>query len=166
MLKELRDRPELTGNDFLPLLVRLDDLFAHFKTVRELIDQLDGLRAAAQVGAIVSGGTMAVQAMDVSRVLMQRPVQDVTSGLESLAQRIAGEYGKKVRFEVRGLELIERHLGWLDRPPTPKSELEFTSAAAHILRRLVAQGRSTRSAGAPGSASRCGASRRACSRRG
>ena len=83
MLKELRDRPELTGNDFLPLLVRLDDLFAHFKTVRELIDQLDGLRAAAQVGAIVSGGTMAVQAMDVSRVLMQRPVQDVTSGLDS-----------------------------------------------------------------------------------
>jgi len=106
MLKELRDRQELTGNDFLPLLVRLDDLFAHFKTVRELIDQLDGLRAAAQVGAIVSGGTMAVQAMDVSRVLMQRPVQDVTSGLEALAQRIAGDYGKKVRFEVRGLELV------------------------------------------------------------
>ena len=106
MLKELRDRQELSGNDFLPLLVRLDDLFAHFKTVRELIDQLDGLRAAAQVGAIVSGGTMAVQAMDVSRVLMQRPVQDVTSGLETLAQRIAGEYGKKVRFEVRGLELV------------------------------------------------------------
>jgi chemotaxis protein histidine kinase CheA len=106
MLKELRDRQELSGNDFLPLLVRLDDLFAHFKTVRELIDQLDGLRAAAQVGAIVSGGTMAVQAMDVSRVLMQRPVQDVTSGLETLAQRIAGEHGKKVRFEVRGLELV------------------------------------------------------------
>jgi signal transduction histidine kinase len=106
MLKELRDRKELSGNDFLPLLVRLDDMFAHFKTVRELIDQLDGLRAAAQVGAIVSGGTMAVQALDVSRVLMQRPVQDVTSGLETLAQRIAGEYGKKVRFEVRGLELV------------------------------------------------------------
>ncbi len=106
MLKELRDRQELSGNDFLPLLVRLDDLFAHFKTVRELIDQLDGLRAAAQVGAIVSGGTMAVQAMDVSRVLMQRPVQDVTSGLETLAQRIAGEHGKKVRFEVRGLEIV------------------------------------------------------------
>ena len=106
MLKELRDRKELSGNDFLPLLVRLDDMFAHFKTVRELIDQLDGLRAAAQVGAIVSGGTMAVQALDVSRVLMQRPVQDVTSGLETLAQRIAGEHGKKVRFEVRGLELV------------------------------------------------------------
>jgi HPt (histidine-containing phosphotransfer) domain-containing protein len=106
LLKELRDRPDLTGNDFLPLLVRLDDLFAHFKSVRELIDQLDGLRAAAQVGAIASGGTMAVQALDVAKTLMQRPVQDVTGGLETLAQRIAGECGKKVRFEVRGLELV------------------------------------------------------------
>jgi chemotaxis protein histidine kinase CheA len=33
-------------------------------------------------------------------------VQDVTGGLETLAQRIAGECGKKVRFEVRGLELV------------------------------------------------------------
>ena len=106
MLKELRDRQELSGNDFLPLLVRLDDLFAHFKSVRELIDQLDGLRAAAQVGAITSGGTMAVQALDVTRVLMQKPTQDVTGGLEALAQRIAGEHGKKVRFEIRGLELV------------------------------------------------------------
>jgi HPt (histidine-containing phosphotransfer) domain-containing protein len=106
MLKELRDRRDLTGNDFLPLLVRLDDLFAHFKSVRELIDQLDGLRAAAQVGAISSGGTMAVQAMDVTRVLMQKPTQDVTGGLEALAQRIAGEHDKKVRFEIRGLELV------------------------------------------------------------
>jgi HPt (histidine-containing phosphotransfer) domain-containing protein len=106
VLKELRDRQELTGNDFLPLLVRLDDLFAHFKSVKELIDQLDGLRAAAQVGAITSGGTMAVQAMDVSRTLMQRPVQDITGGLETLAQRIAGEYDKKIQFEIRGLDLV------------------------------------------------------------
>ncbi len=106
MLKELRERPELTGNDFLPLLVRLDDLFAHFKSVRELIDKLDGLRAAAQVGAIASGLTMAVPTMDPAKTLMQRPAQDVTGGLESLAQRIAGESGRKVRFEVRGLEQV------------------------------------------------------------
>jgi HPt (histidine-containing phosphotransfer) domain-containing protein len=106
MLKELRERPELTGNDFLPLLVRLDDLFAHFKAVRELIDKLDGLRAAAQVGAIASGLTMAVPTMDSARTPMQRPAQEVTSGLESLAQRIAGETGRKVRFEVRGLEQV------------------------------------------------------------
>jgi two-component system chemotaxis sensor kinase CheA len=106
MLKELRERPELSGNDFLPLLVRLDDLFAHFKSVRELIDKLDGLRAAAQVGAIASGLTMAVPTMVSAKTPMQRPAQDVSSGLESLAQRIAGETGRKVRFEVRGLDQV------------------------------------------------------------
>jgi two-component system, chemotaxis family, sensor kinase CheA len=106
MLKELRERQELSGNDFLPLLVRLDDLFAHFKSVRELIDQLDGLRAAAQVGAVASGGTMMVPAVDFSKPLSPRPAQDVTSGLEALAQRIAGENGKKVRFEARGMEHV------------------------------------------------------------
>ncbi len=105
MLKELRDRNELSGNDFLPLLVRLDDLFAHFKSVRELIDQLDGLRAAAQVSAVSSGTTMVVPSMDAKQ-LSQRPAQDVAVGLESLAQRIAGDYGKKVRFEVRGFEQV------------------------------------------------------------
>lgn len=106
MLKELRDRQELSGNDFLPLLVRLDDLFAHFKSVRELIDQLDGLRAAAQVSAISSGATMFVPSLDAAKPLSQKPAQDVTAGLETLAQRIAGENGKKVRFEVRGLEHV------------------------------------------------------------
>jgi len=43
--------------------------------------------------------------------------------------------------EMRGLELIERHLGWLEKPPTPKAEMEFASAAAHVLRRLTAQGK-------------------------
>ena len=122
MLKELRERPELSGNDFLPLLVRLDDLFAHFKSVRELIDQLDGLRAAAQVGAVTGGATMMVPAVALppsrlhpqshpqsqpqSQPLSPRPAQDVTNGLEALAQRIAGDLGKKVRLVATGLEHV------------------------------------------------------------
>jgi chemotaxis protein histidine kinase CheA len=54
MLKELRDRPELTGNDFCRCSCGSDDLFAHFKTVRS-IDQLDGPEPRRR-GAIVSGG--------------------------------------------------------------------------------------------------------------
>jgi signal transduction histidine kinase len=116
LLKDLRERPELSGNDFLPLLVRLDDLFAHFKSVRELIDQLDGLRAAAQLGAVVGGATMMVPAVGLpqsrshsqpqSQPLSPRPAQDVTNGLEALAQRIAGDLGKKVRLVATGLEHV------------------------------------------------------------
>ncbi len=105
MLKELRERQELSGNDFLPLVVRLDDLFAHFKSVRELIDQLDGLRPAAQVSAVSSGATMAVPSMDAKQ-LSQRPAQDVAAGLETLAQRIASDHGKRVHLESAALEQV------------------------------------------------------------
>ncbi|MFD0593023.1 hypothetical protein ACFQZ4_11115 [Catellatospora coxensis] len=43
--------------------------------------------------------------------------------------------------EARGLELIERHLPWLEQAPTPKTEMEFAAAAALVLRRLTEAGR-------------------------
>jgi tetratricopeptide (TPR) repeat protein len=43
--------------------------------------------------------------------------------------------------EARGLELVERHLPWLERPATPFAALEFLNAAAMVLRRLRETGR-------------------------
>jgi tetratricopeptide (TPR) repeat protein len=42
--------------------------------------------------------------------------------------------------EVRGLELLERHLDWLDRSPSPAATMNFAAAAALLLRRLDATG--------------------------
>ncbi|WP_418152678.1 hypothetical protein [Actinoalloteichus caeruleus] len=42
--------------------------------------------------------------------------------------------------EVRGLELVERHLGWLDEPPSPMTEMEFAAAASRTLDLIVARG--------------------------
>jgi cellulose synthase operon protein C len=42
--------------------------------------------------------------------------------------------------ETRGLEIVERHLSWLDRAPSPYAAMEFASAAALVLRRLTAGG--------------------------
>ncbi|GAA4618744.1 hypothetical protein GCM10023195_84460 [Actinoallomurus liliacearum] len=39
--------------------------------------------------------------------------------------------------EARGLELLERHLGWLDRAPTPYDRMRFAAAGALLLRRLA-----------------------------
>ncbi|WP_433179371.1 hypothetical protein [Actinoallomurus sp. CA-150999] len=39
--------------------------------------------------------------------------------------------------EARGLELLERHLGWLDRAPTPYEGMRFAAAGALLLRRLA-----------------------------
>lgn len=38
--------------------------------------------------------------------------------------------------EARGLEILERHLGWLDSPPTPHDAMAFAAAASLLLRRL------------------------------
>ncbi|MER7668091.1 collagen-like protein [Kitasatospora sp. NPDC096128] len=40
---------------------------------------------------------------------------------------------------VRGLDLIERHLSWLDRPRTPLTEMEFAAAAVAVLSRSQEQ---------------------------
>ncbi|MFY1689481.1 hypothetical protein [Plantactinospora sp. WMMB782] len=42
--------------------------------------------------------------------------------------------------ETHGLEIVERHLGWLERPSSPYAAMEFASAAAQVLGRLRAAG--------------------------
>lgn len=41
---------------------------------------------------------------------------------------------------ARGLELVERHLGWLAEPPSPHADLRFTVAAALVLRLVTDAG--------------------------
>lgn len=42
--------------------------------------------------------------------------------------------------EARGLEIIERHLDWLDKAPSPAAAMDFAAAAAAVLRRLTEAG--------------------------
>lgn len=42
--------------------------------------------------------------------------------------------------EHRGLEMLQRHIDWLDRAPSPSSEMNFTANAAMLLRRLTESG--------------------------
>ncbi|QFG21853.1 hypothetical protein [Actinomadura sp. WMMB 499] len=45
--------------------------------------------------------------------------------------------------DARGLEILERHLGWLDRAPDPYSAMRFAASAALVLRRASAAGHGT-----------------------
>ncbi|MEV6969222.1 hypothetical protein AB0M47_29335 [Hamadaea sp. NPDC051192] len=78
------------------------------------------------------------QARDAHR-RAYRAFQTKPADLGSVADHV--EFCGLTGNEMRGLELIERHLSWLEKPPTPKAEMEFASAAAQILRRLTAQGK-------------------------
>ncbi|SDM25678.1 tetratricopeptide repeat protein [Allokutzneria albata] len=54
--------------------------------------------------------------------------------------------GTHIRFcaltgnHSRGLELLERHIGWLEEPPTPMAEMWFCGSAANLLGQLVEAG--------------------------
>jgi two-component system, chemotaxis family, sensor kinase CheA len=45
-LKALRDKTDLSGNDFLPLVIKLDDLLTHLQSVGDLVARLSRLHAA------------------------------------------------------------------------------------------------------------------------
>jgi cellulose synthase operon protein C len=42
--------------------------------------------------------------------------------------------------EARGLEILQRHIDWLDRAPSPAAGMNFAAACVALLRRLVALG--------------------------
>jgi HPt (histidine-containing phosphotransfer) domain-containing protein/PAS domain-containing protein len=123
MLKELRERGELGGNDFLPLVVRLDDLFAHLKSLRELLQRLDALRASPNAeGTMIArlpgtfpasvGAASQAPARAGSRAtdpLSPEPGRQIAKSLANLAQRIATDHGKQVRLMTQGLDLVPSH---------------------------------------------------------
>ena len=45
-LKALREKPSLSGNDFLPLVIKLDDLLTHLQSVSDLVSRLSRLHIA------------------------------------------------------------------------------------------------------------------------
>jgi tetratricopeptide (TPR) repeat protein len=77
------------------------------------------------------------QAVDAHRRAYRR-LRSKLADLGSIADHI--EFCALTGNDVRGLEIVQRHLEWLDRAPSPHAAMEFASAAALVLRRLAAAG--------------------------
>ena len=99
LLKELRERPQLSGNDFLPLVVSLDDILGHLQSIRELVSRADALRATALL-------TRRPAREPRRRRRATCPSWTWRAPLDALAQRIAADLGKKVRLVATGLDEV------------------------------------------------------------
>jgi cellulose synthase operon protein C len=64
-----------------------------------------------------------------------RSLRDDRGELEPIANHV--EFCALTGNEARALELVERHLGWLDDAPSPHAEMSFATAAALALRRMA-----------------------------
>jgi two-component system chemotaxis sensor kinase CheA len=109
MVSELKKRNELSGNDFLPMVLKLDELMAHLRSIRELATRLATLHGAESAPRPASA---------VSRAEHGAPSGASVAGefvdtLNSLAERLAKEHGKTFKLAVHGLAEVPqayRHL--------------------------------------------------------
>jgi two-component system, chemotaxis family, sensor kinase CheA len=100
-LKALREKSELSGNDFLPLVIKLDDLLTHLHSISDLVSRLSQLHVRQEDLVHVSAPVAAAPAP------AQSPAPpDIAPILHRLAARIAGENDKGATLECVGFDAI------------------------------------------------------------
>jgi hypothetical protein len=62
MVGECKKKPELSGNDFLPMVLKLDELLAHLRNVREMASRLSALKDAPGATAFRAAAAAAAPA--------------------------------------------------------------------------------------------------------
>src|SRR6188768_3312878 len=123
----LRDKQTLSGNDFLPLAVKLDDLLSHLAMVGEVVARLREWRVqngetgapaidATQRSATATGTTIRqplLRGAEVANTGIQKSAARLSDlsqeSLEEMAEFLADMYSKRVSLVVVGLEDVPSH---------------------------------------------------------
>jgi HPt (histidine-containing phosphotransfer) domain-containing protein len=100
-LKSLKDKPSLSGNDFLPLVIKLDDLLTHLQSVSDLVSRLSRLRIAQDD---TPHTTTAV--IEEEKQPDGKPDSGVTATLQQLTARIAQENHKEAKLKCTGFDAV------------------------------------------------------------
>ena len=99
-LRALREKSGLSGNEFLPLVLKLDDLFTHLQSIRDLVGRLSRLRVSAEDPEVPQMG----EGTDV--IDNAGSVSGLQGTITQVAHRIASELGKEVHVECVGLSAL------------------------------------------------------------
>jgi len=122
-LAALRERTDLTGDDFLPLLTKFDDLVQHSQSVRDMVTKLASFResfgkhaqAAAPAASAPASGTgdsttrtpkLTEDAVAAEATLQRSAREGFVASAQQLADRIANDHGKKVQVSCRGHDQV------------------------------------------------------------
>ncbi|MEO8018328.1 MAG: ATP-binding protein [Pseudomonadota bacterium] len=123
-LAALRERTDLTGDDFLPLLTKFDDLVSHSQSVREMVVKLASFRdsfapkadhapatGVSSSHASTGDTTTRGKAIDADSVAAEATLQrsareGFVASAQQLADRIANDHGKKVVVTCRGHDQV------------------------------------------------------------
>ncbi len=135
-LGKLRDKPELSGNDFLPIAVKLDDLLSHLAIQGEVVTRLrdwrvqNGMsgpqptevtqRSVTLTGTTIrqpklaraneAAGDATTLAGPISETQKAKRLSDLSQdSLAEMAQFLADMYAKRISLVCVGLEEVPAH---------------------------------------------------------
>src|SRR3984957_13661606 len=141
-LHELRSRGALSGSDFLPLAVKLDQLYGQFALLRSLTSQAGPAAepdTAAPEARVTENGTQIIEAPKFLAEMAQRSAQpkahrmaqagSLDSTLTALTELVAQEHGKTVVLECDGLQLVP-----------PRYQATIKNVAIQLIRNAVMHG--------------------------
>ena len=132
MVGECKKKPELSGNDFLPMVLKLDELLAHLRSVREMAARLTALKdtmpAAAAAAALPAASAAsarlpaspepadsmpaapaaavragAAAGKPAAPERAPRRVEELSPTLHLMAERLAQDHAKRFRLTLSGL---------------------------------------------------------------
>jgi signal transduction histidine kinase len=109
MVSELKKKAELSGNDFLPMVLKLDDLMAHLRSVRDMASRLTALKDTAPAAAAASAAparTAKQQAAAMAAAEHHRSghksADELSPTLHSMAERLAHDHHKRFKLTING----------------------------------------------------------------
>jgi two-component system, chemotaxis family, sensor kinase CheA len=97
MVSELKKRAELSGNDFLPMVLKLDELLAHLRGVREMATRLTALKPGAAESAPAPARSGKPERAP------GRSGEDISPTLQALAEKLAKDHRKAFKLTLSGL---------------------------------------------------------------
>jgi two-component system, chemotaxis family, sensor kinase CheA len=104
-LKGLREKSDLSGNDFLPLVIKLDDLLTHLQSVGDLVSRLARLHVAATNEPSSHTDTAVIESAS-PEMAPAKPDPSVTGMLQQLTQRVASENHKEAALQCMGFDTV------------------------------------------------------------
>jgi HPt (histidine-containing phosphotransfer) domain-containing protein len=109
LLGALREKPQLSGNDFVPVVVKLDELMSHVAQIRLLHQRASAVDAERSDDPAHTRTNVLARNRAVPRLL------PASARLEGLLRSVTGEVatatGRSVRFAARGLEQVPEEYG-------------------------------------------------------
>jgi two-component system chemotaxis sensor kinase CheA len=109
MVSDLKKKAELSGNDFLPMVLKLDELLAHLRGVREMASRLTTLKDSVPAPAAESTPPAATRPKAVPSS-GDRPAtksaEDLSPTLHALAERLAKDHHKRFKLTMTGLSEV------------------------------------------------------------